>query len=379
MEFGLFCGGFVPKGLWDLDPATAEHERIMSEIRLVQLADRTNWKYWWTTEHHFLDEYSHISANEVLLPYVAALTEQIHLGSGIFNITPPVNHPARVAERVAMLDHLSEGRFEFGTGRGSSTTEQAGFGIGDPDLTKDMYDEVIGEFVKMWSSTAYSHEGRFFSMPTRNVLPKPWVGPHPPMWVAAGNPSTFEKAGRMGLGVLCFTAGNPMQMAPLIEVYKAAVAEAEPVGAYVNDNVAIVSQFLCLEDGDAARDWVTRGGTAYHNSLLFRYLDTFPRPKGIPPWPEILPEPTRAEIDKRIEANVSLVGTPEECIDALRKFEAVGCDQLLMGPSSTTWPHDVMAEAVELFGTQVIPEFDHDPEHSTSRYRREAAGSPVTS
>ncbi len=148
MEFGLFCGGFVPKGLWDLDPATAEHERIMSEVRLVQLADRTNWKYWWTTEHHFLDEYSHISANEVLLPYVAALTEQIHLGSGIFNITPPVNHPARVAERVAMLDHLSEGRFEFGTGRGSSTTEQAGFGIDDPDLTKDMYDEVIGEFVQ---------------------------------------------------------------------------------------------------------------------------------------------------------------------------------------------------------------------------------------
>jgi alkanesulfonate monooxygenase SsuD/methylene tetrahydromethanopterin reductase-like flavin-dependent oxidoreductase (luciferase family) len=112
--------------------------------------------------------------------------------------------------------------------------------------------EVIGEFVKMWSSTAYSHEGRFFSMPTRNVLPKPWVRPHPPMWVAAGNPGTFEKAGKLGLGVLCFTAGNPASMAPLIEIYKNAVADAEPVGEFVNDNVAIVSQFLCLEDGDAA-------------------------------------------------------------------------------------------------------------------------------
>ena len=147
----------------------------------------------------------------------------------------------------------------------------------------------------------------------------------------------------MGLGVLCFTAGNPTQMAPLIEVYKNAVADADPVGGFVNDNVAIVSQFLCLPDGDEARDWVTRGGTAYHNSLLFRYLDTFPRPKGIPPWPEILPEPTRAEIDKRIEANVSVVGNPDECIEALQKFETVGCDQILMGPSSTTWPHEVMA------------------------------------
>ena len=373
MEFGLFCGGFVPGGLWGLDPARAEHERIMSEVALAVVADRTNWKYWWTTEHHFLEEYSHISANEVLLPYVAALTEQIHLGSGIFNVTPPVNHPARVAERVAMLDHLSGGRFEFGTGRGSSTTEQGGFGIDDPDLTKAMFDEVIGEFVKMWGPDPYAHEGRFFSMPSRPVLPKPFVPPHPPMWVAAGNPETFEKAGRMGLGVLCFTAGNPTQMAPLIEVYKEAVAQAEPVGAFVNDNVAIVSQFLCLPDGDEARDWVTRGGTAYHNSLLFRYLDTFPRPKGIPPWPELLPEPTRAEIDKRIEANVSVVGNPEECIAALRTFEQVGCDQVLMGPSSTTWPHELMEEAVELFGTQVIPEFDHDPEHSTSRHRRAAA------
>ncbi|MGZ4717003.1 MAG: LLM class flavin-dependent oxidoreductase [Acidimicrobiales bacterium] len=373
MEFGLFTGGFVPKGLWDLDAHLAEHERIMSEVRLAQAADRNNWKYWWTTEHHFLDEYSHISANEVLLPYVAALTDRIHIGSGIFNITPPVNHPARTAERVAMLDHLSDGRFEFGTGRGSSTTEQGGFGIDDPDLTKGMYDEVIGEFRKMWATTDYSHEGAFFSMPTRNVLPKPWVRPHPPLWVAAGNPGTFEKAGRMGLGVLCFTAGNPASMAPLIEIYKDAITEAEPVGEFVNDNVAIVSQFLCLEDGEAARDWIVAGGTAYHNSLLYRYLDTFPRPKGIPAWPELIPEPTRAEIDKRIEANVSLVGTPEECIDALRKFEAVGCDQLLMGPSSTTWPHDLMEESVELFGKDVIPHFDTDPEHSTSRYRREAA------
>ena len=141
-------------------------------------------------------------------------------------------------------------------------------------------------------------------MPTRNVLPKPWVKPHPPMWVAAGNPGTFEKAGRMGLGVLCFTAGNPTQMAPLIEIYKNTVADAEPVGEYVNDNVAIVSQFLCLEDGDAARDWVTRGGTATTTACCSGTSTRSRDPKGIPPWPEVLPEPTRAEIDKRIEENV---------------------------------------------------------------------------
>jgi alkanesulfonate monooxygenase SsuD/methylene tetrahydromethanopterin reductase-like flavin-dependent oxidoreductase (luciferase family) len=374
MEFGLFCGGFTPKDLWGLDSSEAEHRRLISEVDLAVLADQTNWKYWWTTEHHFLDEYSHISANEVLLPWVGARTERIHVGSGIFNITPPVNHPARVAERVAMLDHLTNGRFEFGTGRGSSTTEQQGFGIAEPDVTKEMFDEVIVEFRRMWSDTDYSHDGTHFSMPTRNILPKPYVKPHPPMWVAAGNPGTFEKAARMGLGVLCFTVGSPTQLAPLVEIYKRTIAEAEPVGAYVNDNVAVVSQFLCLEDRDEARNWLTRSGGNYHNSLLFRYLDTFPRPPHIPRWPEVLPPLDRAQVDHVIDANGSMVGNPDDCVAAVEKLQAIGCDQVLMGPSSTTWPHELCAESVELFGKQVIPEFDTDPEHSTSRYRREATG-----
>ena len=142
MEFGLFLGGFVHRDLAAAN-ANAEHDRLMSEIQLCETADQHNWKYAWFTEHHFLTEYSHISANEVLMPYLAGRTEQIHVGSGIINITPPVNHPARVAERVAMIDHISNGRFEFGTGRGSSTTEQAGFGIDDPEITKDMFDEAI--------------------------------------------------------------------------------------------------------------------------------------------------------------------------------------------------------------------------------------------
>jgi alkanesulfonate monooxygenase SsuD/methylene tetrahydromethanopterin reductase-like flavin-dependent oxidoreductase (luciferase family) len=373
MEFGLFCGGFTPKDLWGLDSSEAEHRRLMSEVELAVLADQTNWKYWWTTEHHFLDEYSHISANEVLLPWVGARTEQIHVGSGIFNITPPVNHPARIAERVAMLDHLTNGRFEFGTGRGSSTTEQQGFGISEPDVTKEMFDEVIVEFRRMWSETDYSHDGTHFSMPTRNVLPKPYVKPHPPMWVAAGNPGTFEKAARMGLGVLCFTVGSPTQLAPLVEIYKNTISEAEPVGEYVNDNVAVVSSFICLEDREAARNWMTKSGSNYHNSLLFRYLDTFPRPEHIPPWPELLPAPTREQVDYVIEENGSMVGDPEDCVAAVERLKAVGCDQILMGPSSSTWSHDLCAESIELFGKQVIPEFDTDPEHSTSRYRREAA------
>src|SRR3954454_6980389 len=155
MEFGLFNSACVlPQFNGD------EHRRIMDEVAVVQAAERVGFKYTWATEHHFLTEYSHLSANEVFLGYLAAATSNIHLGSGIFNVTPPVNHPARVAERVAMLDHLSEGRFEFGMGRGSSTTEQRGFGIEDPDLTKEMFDETLSQFPRMWAETDYSYDGK---------------------------------------------------------------------------------------------------------------------------------------------------------------------------------------------------------------------------
>jgi alkanesulfonate monooxygenase SsuD/methylene tetrahydromethanopterin reductase-like flavin-dependent oxidoreductase (luciferase family) len=373
VEFGLFIGGWVPDYLDGRDDA-AEHTRLINETRVAEVGDRSGWKYVWVTEHHFLTEYSHISANEVVMPHILARTNRIRVGSGIINVTPPVNHPARIAERVAMIDHLSGGRFDFGTGRGSSTTEQAGFGITDPDLTKAMFDEVMPEFTKMWSQDSYRFDGQFFSMPERNVLPKPYVKPHPPMWVAAGNPDTFEKAGRLGLGVLCFTGGSPERMKPLVDVYKTAVADADPVGDYVNDNVAVATNFMCLEDGDAARNWMTRSRNGRQQSLVFKYLDTFPKPPGIPEWPEEIPDPTLEQLAIGGEKGSSIVGNPDDCAEALQKWQAVGVDQLIMGPTSTAYPYELVEEVVELFGTKVIPQFDTQPDEArAARFRREAA------
>ncbi|MGQ0825022.1 MAG: LLM class flavin-dependent oxidoreductase [Actinomycetota bacterium] len=374
MEFGLFLGGFVHRDLAAANP-DAEHDRLLSEVGLCEVADRHNWKYAWFTEHHFLAEYSHISANEVLMPWVLARTEQIHVGSGIINITPPVNHPARVAERVAMMDHVSGGRFEFGTGRGSSTTEMGGFGIGDPELTRDMYDEAIAQFRHMWRETEYSFDGQFFSMPTRNVLPKPYVKPHPPMWVAAGNPSTFEKAAQLGLGVLCFTGGSPAKMAPLVDLYKKTITKADPVGEFVNDNVAVTTSFMCLEDRDEARQWMTRSGNGRQQTLIFHYLDTFPKPPFVPEWPQEIPDPTLEQIEAGSATGAAIVGTPDDCAAGIQRWKDIGVDQIIMGPSGSVYPHDLLARSIGLFGDEVIPRFDTDPEHSTSRYRRNALAS----
>jgi alkanesulfonate monooxygenase SsuD/methylene tetrahydromethanopterin reductase-like flavin-dependent oxidoreductase (luciferase family) len=372
MEFGLFVQAHVPRHEMEADPENAEHSRLMRELELAIACDRFNWKYVWSVEHHFLEEYSHISASEIFLPYVAARTQRLHVGSAIYNITPPVNHPARIAERVAMLDHLSEGRFEFGTGRGSSSTEFKGFGIPDGETTRAMYDESLREIVRMWRDTPYSYEGKFFTMPQRNVLPKPYTKPHPPIWVACGSPSTFEKAGKLGLGALCFSLGTPRDFEPLIKIYKDAIKHAEPVGGYVNDNVACVTALVCLEDGKEARRVALDMGSGYHTSLVFRYLDTFPRPAGVPAWPQLIPEPTAAQLEERIASGQRIVGDPDECAQSVQKFVDVGCDQIIFGVLASSQPQSVALRSVELFGTEVIPRFDEDPVHRTTRMREKA-------
>lgn len=369
MEFGLFVQGHVPRHETEADPVNAEHDRIMRELDLAIHCDRNNFKYVWAVEHHFLEEYSHVSASEIFLPYLAALTKQIHIGSAIWNLTPPVNHPARTAERVAMLDHLSGGRFEFGTGRGSSSTEFKGFGIPDGDTTKAMYDEALREILRMWKTDNYSYDGKYFSMPERNVLPKPYTNPHPPLWVACGSPSTFEKAGLLGLGALCFSLGAPKDFAPLIKTYKDAVKHAKPVGGYVNNNVACVTQLVCMDDGKKARELAVNMGNMYHTSLVFRYLDTFPRPAGIPEWPTVIPELSLDQLEERIQSGQRIVGTPDECAENVQRYADVGCDQIIFGILASSQPQETARQSVELFGQKVIPRFDKDPVHSTTRMR----------
>jgi alkanesulfonate monooxygenase SsuD/methylene tetrahydromethanopterin reductase-like flavin-dependent oxidoreductase (luciferase family) len=377
VEFGIFHSLYLPRQLAARDPEQAEHRRLMDEVAFACAADRAGFKYAWAAEHHFLEEYSHLSASESFLGFVAARTTRIHIGSGIFNITPPVNHPARVAERVAMLDLLSGGRFEFGTGRGSSTIEMGGFGITDPEITRLMVAETLPQIVRMWKETDYSYEGQFFSMPSRNVLPKPFTKPHPPLWIAAGSPGTFELAARLGLGVLCFALGDPGCLAQLVEIYKKRIGDAEPVGDYVNDNVMITTQMLCLEDGGRARRIACDMAMNYQVSLVFRYLDTFPRPEGVPRWPATIPEPTPEQLEADIKAGRVAIGDPEEVARTVKRFADTGADQLSFGMLSTTMPIEVCEEALDTFGRHVLPRFDTDPVHRTVRLRQAQTGTPV--
>src|SRR5262245_31006592 len=373
MEFGIFIQNYVPNFRRDRDP-DAEHHVILEELRTVEAADKAGFKYVLLPEHHFLDEYSHMSANDVLVGYLAATTKRIHIGSGIFNPLPQVNHPAKVAERAAMLDHISGGRFEFGTGRGAGSHEILGFlpGMADLSKTREIWEDVIGEFKKMWLQEEYEgYRGKYWSLPPRKVLPKPWRKPHPPMWYACGNPSSYEMAGRKGLGVLGFSIGNFEQFGPLLAGYKAAVREAEPVGAFVNDYLMVVGTAIVAEEAAIARERALRSRMNYLQSNVFRYHDTFPRPDFVPAWPELNPDYDAATIEGMASIGAVICGDPDEALEQCRRWEASGADQLIFGTGCAT-VEDTL-ETIDLIGEHVIPKIDTDPEHRTSRQRDAAA------
>ena len=375
MEFGVFIQGYVPQFRREGDPE-AEHKALMEELELVIAADKAGFKYVWLTEHHFLDEYSHLSANDAVAGYLANATERIHIGSGIFNPLPQVNHPAKVAERVAMLDHLSGGRFEFGTGRGAGSHEILGFlhreGITDTSATKEIWEDVIGEFAKMWSQDTYEgYEGKFWSLPPRKVLPKPWGKGHPAMWYAAGNTTSYAMAARKGLGVLGFSVGELAELAPVLEAYKKEIVNAEPVGTFVNDNIMVTSGAFVAETTEEAVDAIMRSSMTYLQSNVFRYHDTFPRPEWVPPWPQTIPMPPIEEAQAMIGQPGAVMGNPDQALKGAQAWADAGADQLVFGLGSAERADDL--KMIELMGEYVIPKIDTDPVHRTTRLREAAA------
>lgn len=373
LEFGLFVQGYVPEARSKVDPE-AEHKALLEETQYVIQADKSGFKYAWASEHHFLEEYSHLSANEVFLGYLAAATERIHLGSGIFNPLAPVNHPVKVAEKVTMLDHLSKGRFEFGTGRGAGSHEILGFlpGITDMNATKEIWEETIAEFPKMFLQEEYEgFQGKHWSLPPRKIFPKPYGKAHPAMWYAAGSPSSYAMAAKKGLGVLGFSVQKVSDMEWVLEQYKTAIQEAKAIGAFVNDNVMVTSTAICAETHEKAVEIAVNANMNRFQSLVFRYHDTFPRPEAIPEWPETLPEYNAEIIELLIAEELLICGDPAEVRAQCKRWEQAGADQLSFGLPTGVSYEDTMT-TIKLIGEHVIPHIDTDPVHRTTRFRQSA-------
>src|ERR671911_1537365 len=284
MRFGLFYEHQNPRP-WE-DERT-EHRLLKDALEQVELADRLGIDYAWEVEHHFLEEYSHSSAPEVFLAAASQRTQRIRLGHGIVQIPPAVNHPARVAERVATLDLVSDGRVDFGTGESSSAAELGGFLV-DRTRRREMWEDAMDAIARMFVEEPFAGwDSEFWQMPPRNVLPKPLQKPHPPLWVACSQRDTIEAAGRWGMGALGFQFVSADEAHAWVHAYyNAFTKHQQKLADYqTNPNIAVVSGFMCCETDEEAHV-KAEGWTFFAFALRFYATHAPGTPGEINLWEE---------------------------------------------------------------------------------------------
>lgn len=343
------------------DPSPASERQMFHDcVEQVVLADQLGYHCCWEVEHHGLREYSHSSAPEVFLSFVAARTERIRIGHGI-TLTPyRYNHPIRIAERIATLDILSRGRVNWGSGKSSSLTEQEAFQNTIPELHAQWL-EALEIIPRMWREEVFSFKGQFFDIPPIQVVPKPVQSPHPPMFAACSKPGSAEAVGALGLGALNFALGNQENLAAKVQGYRDAVATAKPEAYTVTNHFACTPVALCLDDDRKAVKYGTRGATFFSESLSAYYFGGT-KPVGA------LEVPREFFSDEDIDAVCAFRGSPEapamnvlgdpaHCKDICARFQEAGVDELILVMQCGTVPHELVMESIRTFGEQVLPEF----------------------
>ena len=356
MEFGLFLELSVPRP-WSPGAERKVYENALEQVRL---AEAVGFDYVWAVEHHFLEEYSHCSAPDLFLTACAMQTSRIRVGHGIVACVPQYQSPIRVAERAAVLDILSGGRLELGTGRSATWTELGGFRA-NADETKKTWDEYVRVIPRMWMQERFSWEGRVFSMPERAVLPKPIQNPHPPMWVAVTSPGTEVDAADRGLGCLGLSPGGFEESEKKVKVYKHRIQNCDPVGAFVNEKVHTVNFLSCSHDGDKARRAGVKVASifSYMASQLLSAKEVLPTRSY--PSEGLLPA-LRRESGSPADAAKSFkgmtMGTPDDVTAAIRLWESIGFDGInFIAQFMEVVPQQQVLDSIRLFGEEVLPAF----------------------
>jgi len=372
MKFGIFYEHQLPRPWHE----GSEQRLIADALDQIELADRLGVQYLWEVEHHFLEEYSHSSAPEVFLAAASQRTRRMRIGHGVVQTAPRYNHPARIAERIAMLDLVSGGRVEFGSGESSSEAELGGFGV-DRETKRDAWLEGLEVAVRCMTETPFGGvDGRFVTMPPRNVVPKPVQKPHPPLWVACSRRDTILLAAEKGIGALSFAFVEPEEARQWVDDYETVLRErCVPVGLSVNPQVACVTPMMCARSEEDALARGIEGANFFGYSLAHYYVFGDHVPATTDVWSEFLarrgamgysPEAALAARHQTLGAKAAAgdqtglrgaVGTPEQLRQFLRRYEEAGVDQLIFVLQAGRNRHEDIMESIELFGTEVLPEF----------------------
>jgi alkanesulfonate monooxygenase SsuD/methylene tetrahydromethanopterin reductase-like flavin-dependent oxidoreductase (luciferase family) len=338
----------------------AEQRAYAEALEQIALADALGFHTVWCVEHHFREGRSHSPAPEVILGALSQRTRNLRLGFGVVLMPHPFCHPARVAEKVATVDILSNGRVEWGTGR-STPMEQAAFHV-PRDESRAQWEEAIRAVVGMWEDEYFEFHGKYLDFPRRMVTPKPVQDPHPPCWMAATSDGSAAVAGGLGLGLLSFSILQPIdRMAEHIRQYRDAAANPDPITRVTTNRVAAYTLVHCAESMAKCEEngiwgsawWWYRNLAEFTLEWEFPNLPEDERDKVFP----LLKRQLEGNFDAKEfdEADMIVVGDPDRAIQKMLRYADLGVDQLICYVQFGQLSHESVMQTIELLGTEVIP------------------------
>jgi len=343
------------------DPSPEEEARCFHDCaEQAILADQIGYHGIWEVEHHGLREYSHSSAPEVFLAYVAAKTKNIRIGHGITLTPKAYNHPMRIAERIATLDILSNGRVNWGSGKSNSLTEQKAFECDIPKL-HDQWKEALQIIPRMWQEEVFEFKGEFWNIPPTQVVPKPVQKPHPPMFAACSKPDSAVEVGKQGVGALNFAVGNDEYLTKKVKEYRKAVEAANPKHYRKTNWFACTPVAHCQDDDRRACEIGMRGARFFAQSLGI-YYTPMNRPVGKIPVQrgDIPPQELTEAMEARLMPDapaMNVIGDPSHCREIVGRFRDAGIDELILVMQAGTVPHEQIMKSIRTFGEKVMPHF----------------------
>lgn len=329
------------------------YDRYWQILEEAQLADELGWDSFGTSEQHFTPELFTTAAPEVFYAAVAMRTKRLRLRHGIRLLPYRVNHPLRIAEQVAMLDILSNGRAELGTGRGNTLRMLRAFEV-DPKESRAQWEEALSMIPKIWTQDPFSWEGKYFHIPPTHVVPKPVQKPHPAIWTAATNPDMYEIAGHKGIGLMSFNFGTPETAEKDIGIYRKAIETAEPVGDFINNKVSWFLMCLCAETTEYAKRLAREPIMAFLNEAVNIYEELGATgAKDYEYMAKVSKMRKLVDFDYLDAADMIVVGDPVVCLEKLRKYQKAGADEVILRIDG--YPHEKIKDSIRLLAEHVFP------------------------
>lgn len=339
----------------DTAPGKTHQTRYFELIDEVLLAEKVGFDLFGTSEQHFATGEATISAPEVLYPYLMALTSRIVFMHKSSLMLTRVNHPLRIAERVATEDILSHGRIELCAARGNTTLMMGAFEV-SPDETRSQLEEGLDVVRAAFLDSPFSFVGENYKIPPRFLVPRPVQHPHPPLHTVASGEDSCRMAGQKGIGLLTFS--NFLGMDALsrnFQIYDAAFDSTRHPHPVTRRKGALVFAYHCAETTEQAREEIkpiietsvlAMGGYAKLATLSKDYAYMLKVQN------EIAKQDTNLDYLLHHSAGF-IAGDPDECVRQLKKFVDAGVEDIWLRIDSL--PHDKLMKSIELTGKHVLP------------------------